>query len=93
MNALTIKQPWVHVILHEGTRVNDWSAEETADPLNADDRNFYKVERWTRDGSKVDRLLYAGNNLEKVREMPRRLCIRLCMPRRPHSSQVHLTRD
>jgi hypothetical protein len=30
--------------------------EETDDPLVADDRNFYKVEKWTRDGMKVDRL-------------------------------------
>jgi hypothetical protein len=37
--------------------------EETTDPLVADLRNFYKVERWTRDGTKVDSLLYAGNSL------------------------------
>jgi hypothetical protein len=42
--------------------------EETNDPLVADDRNFYKVEKWTRDGMKVDSLLYAGNNLSKARE-------------------------
>ena len=44
--------------------MSDWSDEETHDPLYADDRNFYKVEKWTRDGTKVDRLLYAGNNLD-----------------------------
>jgi hypothetical protein len=43
--------------------------EETNDPLVADVRNFYKVEKWTRDGSKVDSLLYAGNNLDKAREI------------------------
>jgi hypothetical protein len=37
--------------------------EETTDPLVADLRNFYKVEKWTRDGTKVDSLLYAGNSL------------------------------
>jgi len=26
----------------------------------ADYRNFYKVEKWTKDGTKIDRLLYAG---------------------------------
>jgi hypothetical protein len=26
---------------------NDWSAEETDDPLYADRRNFYKVEKWS----------------------------------------------
>ena len=48
---------------------NDWSDEETDDPLRADDRNFYKVEKWTKDGMKIDRLLYAGNNLEKARKL------------------------
>jgi hypothetical protein len=43
--------------------------EETDDSVYADKRNFYKVEKWTRDGTKVDRLLYAGNNLEKAREL------------------------
>jgi hypothetical protein len=47
---------------------DDWS-EETDDPLRADDRNFYKVEKWTRDGMKVDSLLYAGNNLSKAQEI------------------------
>jgi hypothetical protein len=47
----------------------DWSEEETKDPLYADDRNFHKVEKWTKDGMKVDRLLYAGNNLQKAREL------------------------
>jgi hypothetical protein len=41
--------------------------EETADPLVADARNFYKVEKWTRDGTKVDSLLYAGNSLGRAR--------------------------
>jgi hypothetical protein len=30
---------------------NDWSAEETDDPLHADRRNFRKVERWGKDGA------------------------------------------
>jgi hypothetical protein len=29
----------------------------------------YKVEKWTRDGMKVDSLLYAGNNLDKARDI------------------------
>ena len=48
------------------TAVSDWSNEETNDPLVADARNFYKVEKWTRDGMKVDNLLYGGNNLDKA---------------------------
>jgi hypothetical protein len=27
-----------------------WSEEQTDDPHYADQRNFYKVERWSRDG-------------------------------------------
>ena len=42
--------------------------EETSDPLIADHRNFYKVEKWIKDGSKVDRLLFAGSGLDKARE-------------------------
>jgi hypothetical protein len=46
-----------------------WSEEETKNTLYADDRNFYKLEKWTKDGSKIERLLYAGNNLEKARKL------------------------
>ena len=45
------------------------SEEETDTPLLADDRNYYKVEKWTKDGTKVDRLLYVDNNLKKAREL------------------------
>jgi hypothetical protein len=43
--------------------VNRWSDEETDEPLLADHRNFYKVEKWTKDGARVER------NLDKVREV------------------------
>jgi hypothetical protein len=46
-----------------------WSDEETNNPLYADDRNFCKVEKWTRDGTKVDKMLYGGDNLDKAREI------------------------
>jgi hypothetical protein len=46
--------------------MNDWSDEETHDPLYADDRNFYKVELWTKDNQRVLRMLYAGSNLDKA---------------------------
>jgi hypothetical protein len=46
-----------------------WRDEETDNPFYADDRNFYKVEKWTRDGTKVDCLLYAGNSLERARNI------------------------
>jgi hypothetical protein len=48
---------------------NDWSNEQTDNALYADDRNFYKVEKWTKDGLHVTDLLYAGNNLERAREI------------------------
>jgi hypothetical protein len=49
-----------------------WSDEETDSPLYAGDRNFYKVKKWIKDGTKVDRLLYARNNLGKTREISAR---------------------
>jgi hypothetical protein len=48
--------------------MNDWSDEETNEPLIADHRNFYKVEKWTKDG-RVERMLYAGSNLDKARKI------------------------
>jgi hypothetical protein len=41
--------------------------EETDSPIYVDDRGFYKVEKWTRDGTKVDSLLNAGNSLGMAR--------------------------
>ena len=43
------------------------SDEETDAPLLADHRNFYKVEKWSKDGAKVERMLYAGNSLDRAR--------------------------
>lgn len=37
---------------------DDWSDEETDNPLLADDRNFYKLEKWTKDGMHVASMLY-----------------------------------
>jgi hypothetical protein len=38
----------------------DCSDQETDDPLYADLRKFYKVEKWSRDGLRIEQLLYAG---------------------------------
>ena len=46
-----------------------WSHEETDDPLYADRRNFYKVEKWSRDGRRIEELLLAGNSLDKARRV------------------------
>ena len=48
--------------------MSPWSDEETDNSL-PDGRNFYKVEKCTRDGRKIEPLLYAGNDLEKAREL------------------------
>jgi hypothetical protein len=47
----------------------DLSDEETSHPLKADALNFYKVEKWTKDGTKVDRMIHAGSSLDKAREV------------------------
>ena len=49
--------------------MNDWSDQETDNAVEADLRNFYKVEKWTKDGTTLDSLLYAGNNLDKARDV------------------------
>ena len=38
-------------------------------PPVADRRNFFKVELWTRDSRHVERLLFAGNSLDKARTL------------------------
>ena len=40
--------------------MNDWSDEETDEPLIADHCNFYKVEKWSSDGQRVTELLAAA---------------------------------
>ena len=49
--------------------VSDWAGEQIDNPLYVGERSFYKVEKWTRDGFKVDSLLYAGNDLDKARDI------------------------
>jgi hypothetical protein len=50
--------------------MSHWSDEETDNPLRADDRNFYKLEKsGRRTARRSNELLYSGNNLEKAREM------------------------
>jgi hypothetical protein len=40
-----------------------WSDES----LVADHRNFYKVDKWSRDGQRVERMLFAGSPPLSVR--------------------------
>jgi hypothetical protein len=73
--------------------VNDWSDEEPTEPLVAHHRNFYKVEKWTKAG-RVQRMLYAGNNLDKARDIftaaiKHRQRIRLTIRQRTRVLQQH----
>jgi hypothetical protein len=46
--------------------MSEGSDEQTDDPVYADRRNFYKVEKWSRDGLRVELMIYAGNDLDKA---------------------------
>jgi hypothetical protein len=66
--------------------------EETDEPLLADHRNYYKVEKWMKDGTKVDHMLWAGGSLDKAREIfaaaiKHRPRIRLTIRQRTHVLQ------
>jgi hypothetical protein len=72
---------------------DEWSDEETTEPLLADHQNFYKVEKWTKAG-RVERMPYAGNNLDRARmifdrAIKHRRCIRLTIRQRTRVLQQH----
>ena len=46
-----------------------WSHEETDASLYADRRNFYKVEKGSRDGQRISEMLFAGNSLAKAQRI------------------------
>jgi hypothetical protein len=54
-------------------KMSTWSDEETDDSTHADRRNFYKVERWSKDGMRVVDLLFAGSSLDKARRIFERM--------------------
>jgi hypothetical protein len=45
--------------------LNNTFHEQTHGPLYADCRDFYKVEKWSRDGMRVELMLYAGDDIDK----------------------------
>jgi hypothetical protein len=47
----------------------DWAIEETGNSLYADERNFYKVEKWSKDDQCIECMLWAGNSIEKARQI------------------------
>jgi hypothetical protein len=46
--------------------MSNWSDDETDDPVDADRRHFYKMEKWSRDGLRVELMIFASTNLEKA---------------------------
>jgi hypothetical protein len=39
------------------------------EPLVADHRNFYEVEKWSKDDQHIERMLWAGNSLDDARKI------------------------
>jgi hypothetical protein len=57
MVALTVKTSVMTADLNaERWPVTNFSDEETDEPLVADHRNFYKAEKWSKDGQQVERI-------------------------------------
>jgi hypothetical protein len=48
---------------------NNWSHEETDDTIHVDRRNFYKIEKWSRDGQHVVELEFASSSLDKAKRI------------------------
>jgi hypothetical protein len=46
-----------------------WGDQETTDPIEADNRAFFKVELWSKDGNRILKMIHAGNRIEKAREV------------------------
>jgi hypothetical protein len=68
--------------------------EETDEPLIADHRNFYKVEKWSRDGQRIVEMVFAGSSLDKARRIFERMVkhrprIRLTIRQRTRVLQQH----
>jgi hypothetical protein len=53
----------------EALSMADWCDDETDEQPIADHRNFYKVEKWSKDDQRIERMLWAGNSLDKAREI------------------------
>jgi hypothetical protein len=74
--------------------MSNWFDEETDDPTDADRRNFYKVEQWSKDGMRVLDLVFAGSSLDKARRIFERIIqhrprIRLTIRQRTRVLQQH----
>ena len=76
----------------QGCRNRTAIYEETNDPRYADRRNFYKVEKWSRDGRRIEEMVFAGNSLAKAQRffesfIKRRPRVRLTIRQRARVSQ------
>jgi hypothetical protein len=71
------------------TEMRSHGDDEIGRPLDADHIEFYKVEKWTKDGTTIDGVLYAGDNIDEAREIYERAIkhrprIKLTIRRRNH---------
>jgi hypothetical protein len=48
--------------------VGPWSDKED-NPILTNENSFYQVDKCTKDGTTVEQMLYAGNNLDKARRI------------------------
>jgi hypothetical protein len=74
--------------------MSNWFDEETDDPTHAVRRHFYKVEQWSKDGTRVLDLVFAGSSLDKARRIFERIIqhrprIRLTIRQRTRVLQQH----
>ena len=46
---------------------DQWSDEQPDDRQYADQRDFYKVEKWSRDGMRIEQMLYTDSSPAKCR--------------------------
>jgi hypothetical protein len=72
---------------------DDWSHEETDDPCFTDRSNFYKVEKWSRDGQRIEELLFAGNSLAKAQRIFERFIQKRPRSRLPIRQRTRLLQE
>jgi hypothetical protein len=64
----------------------DFGAETTTDSDYANVRYFFKVELWTKDDQRVERLLHAGNRIDAAR------AVQTVYGKTPRNSLAHNSR-
>jgi hypothetical protein len=69
---------------------DDWPAEETDDQLYADRRNFYKIEKWSKDGQRIENCCRTRTNRSRQCKKDSPTPIRPTIKTATAPSQVHL---